>query len=875
MTIHSSGNYATNEMLGVMIYRFSPLTFDPGSILIQILQINDMKSIQLLTRKGMGLLALVLSFSVAGHAAIFTASTSGDFTSSSTWAGGIVPPTTLVTDQIVIPVGMTVNMNTDITINGVLADLNVQGGLTSTSTSVLTLTLGTLSGSGTVLVNTMNVEAASAFAFTGTITANTINSTLGFISSADIYVNEMINLVAGDLTLVSGGSLDVATGGIIVIAGGGLNIGSGGSVGLTNSYKVWYIGNSAIAGIELTGSGLYDVTVDVISGSTVTLTTHLTIAGELALIEGRLILAGNNLTINGNVAAGGNGTVTTTVLSSIALNSPAGTLGTITFTDATAAVNNLTVNVGTGNEARINGFLTVNGTLQLNTGVLSFHNTDLTVNGSISGAGMLSGSAGSDLSVETINGSTTALNFAVGGQLVNNFNVAAGSGVSVTLGSDLTVNGNLSLTGGSNLDINNNHLTLNPLSSLTGTGSLIADADADLTINSTGGINTLRVVGSIGDFNMNTINGDVALGADLTVNGVFNLQSGTLVLSARDLTLNGNISATGTGVISSTATSDIAVSSAVTPDGALRFLPSAQTVGNLTVSMFNLGLLNIGTDLHIAGTLEFVSGKLGIMGNMLTIDPSGSITGHGPGSYVVTSAGGRLERSMTAGASTATDFPVGTLANYAPARMSLATGSTSGRVEVGVVSGVKAQGVSGVNMAIDQPLVNATWDINSSVTSNLDLNLQLMWSAGMEVNSFDRTAVYITHHTGGAWDTFTLENSTTEPDGMFSIQRDGITSLSPFAIFNESTTTSIGEATAAIVFGIHPNPTTDNLIVTNNEVATEPVNVQIYNAAGQVMGTYRLTDVITTIAVNGLTPGNYLIRFYNSTMSSSQRFIKM
>jgi len=822
----------------------------------------------------MGLLALALSFSVAGYAAIFTASTSGDYTSSSTWAGGIVPPTTLTTDQIVIPMGMTVNMNTNITINGLLADLSVEGGLTSTNASVLTLTLGSLSGAGSIVVNTVNVEVASAFAFTGTLTANTINSTLGFISSADIVVNEMLNLVTGDLTLVSGGSLDVAAGGVILIAGGGLNIGTGGSVALTNNYKVWYIGNSAVAGVELTGSGLYDVTVDVNAGSAVTLTTHLTIAGELALLEGRLILAGNNLTINGNVATGGNGTVSTTTVSNIALNSPSGTQGTITFYNA-AAVNNLTVNVGTGNEARINGSLTVNGTLQLNTGVLSFHSTDLVVNGSISGAGLLSGNAGSNLSVVTINGSTTALNFAVGGQVVNNFNVEAGSGVSVSLGSDLTVLGNLSLTGGSNLDLNNNHLTLNPLSSLTGSGVLIADADADLTINSTGGISALRVVGSIGDFNVNTITASVVLGADLTVNGTFNLASGVLVLNSRDLALNGNISSIGTGLISSSATSDIAVSGAVTPDGALRFLPSAQTVGNLTVSMFNLGLLIIGTDLHIAGTLAFVSGKLGILNNMLTIDPSGSITGQGTGSYVATGVGGRLERSMTAGASTATDFPVGTLANYAPARMSLASGSTSGRVEVGVVSGVMAQGVSGVDMAIDQPLVNATWDIKSSVTSNLNLNLQLWWSAGMEVNSFDRTAVYITHHMGGAWDTFALENSTTEADGMFSIQRDGITSLSPFAVFNESTTTGIGEATAAIVFGIYPNPTMDNIVVTNNEVATEPVNVQIYNAAGQLMGTYRLTDVTTTIAVNGLTPGNYLIRFYNSTVNSAQRFIKM
>ena len=97
-----------------------------------------MNSIRLLTLKGVGHLALALSCSVAGYAAIFTASTSGDFTSSSKWAGGIVPPILPMTDKIVIPVGMTVNMKTDSMVNGLLAELNVEGGLTSTNASVST-----------------------------------------------------------------------------------------------------------------------------------------------------------------------------------------------------------------------------------------------------------------------------------------------------------------------------------------------------------------------------------------------------------------------------------------------------------------------------------------------------------------------------------------------------------------------------------------------------------------------------------------------------------------------------------------------------------------------------------------------------------------
>lgn len=818
---------------------------------------------------------LALTVSASSYADVFTASNSGDFTSSSTWAGGIVPPTILLLDQIEIPSGISVNMNTNIEINGLLATMNVDGSVTSSNASALTLTLGSLTGDGSIVINAINVTVPTAFNFTGDLTVNTLNSALGFQSTADIVVNQNLGLVSGTLTLLSGGSLDLASNGTITITGGLLSLGLGGTVGLVSDYNVIYSGVSALSGVELTGSGLRDVTVDVSTGNSVTLTSDLTVGGTLTLASGTLLLSGNDLAINGMVAAAGNGAVASTVASDISINSPVGTGGTIRFTNATTTVNDFIVNVGASNEAKINGFLTVNGTMQLNSGILNFQDTELIVDGAISGSGKLSGNTGSDLTISSSVGAASAIDFTPGGQLVSNLTVAVGTAVAVSLASNLSVQGELTLANGSYLDLNSHMLTLTTTSSLVGSGAFVATADASLIINSVGGIANLRVMGEIGDITINSNNESVALGRDLTVDGTLYLQSGMLVLNNHDMAINANISALGSGSISSTATSNIAVSGTVSPNGSLNFTEAANTVGNFRVSMFNNSEVGIGTDLHVAGTLNFVSGQINAGSHMLTIDASGDIVGQGSGSYVITGIDGSLERSITAGASTVVVFPVGTATNYAPARISLAAGSTSGRVNVGVMPGVMAQGTAGTDLAFDQALVNATWNIESSVSSNLDLNLQVMWSAAMEVNGFNRTSSHITHHANGAWDSFTSANATLEADGMYSMQRDGISSLSPFAVFDQSTTTAVDEVTNAILFDVYPNPTTDQIVVRNTLAKAELVNVEIFNATGQLMGTYRLNDATTTIAVTSLIPGNYFIKFFNATMNTTQTFIKM
>jgi MSHA biogenesis protein MshQ len=347
------------------------------------------KTVSILKKISLTLIMLVLT--KVGYSASFTAVSSGDFSNNATWAGSVAPASLVLIDQIFIPVGIDVNLDNDLSINALAAQLDVNGTLTTNNNSSLTINAGVLSGTGSIVVNTLSINVSPLLSFTGDITANTLNSTTGFQSAATIAVVQVLNLTAGTLSLVSGGSLTMISNGTITVAGGLLSVGVGGALDLSNSYNVNYTSGTVLAGVELNGTGLQTVTINVGAGNTVTLTDDLTVPGTLSLTSGTLVLNSNDLAINGAVAATGAGTVLSTALSNISINTSTGNVGSLNFSGFTSTVNSLTVNVANGNEATIGGNLTVAGPLQLNSGTLNFSNTNLTLNGGITVTGTLSG----------------------------------------------------------------------------------------------------------------------------------------------------------------------------------------------------------------------------------------------------------------------------------------------------------------------------------------------------------------------------------------------------------------------------------------------------------------------------------------------------
>ena len=585
-------------------------------------------------KKKLLILSAMVGIWSASFATTYTAVASGNWSSSATW-GGTAPSLNLSSDQVIIPFGMTVNLDGGLMINGVTASLNVQGTLSSTSDS-LELGFGALTGTGTINLQSIRLDTSAVMTFAGSVTVNTLyTSSLAIQAAANFIINQTLIVQGGVFTLTTGGLLSMGSDANVIIAGGTL-ANSGGTLSLGSSYNVTYMQGSVTGGLELSGGGLNNVTINVGGSSTVTLSNALVVNGTLALSSGMLALNGNTLHIMGNLAGGGSGSIYSTNNSSI--------------------------------------------------------------------------------TVSTTTSPTGSLQFAAGGNVVRN-----------------------------------------------------------LTVN-------------VGGFN---------------------------------------------------------------------------------------GVVTLGSDLTVDGALTFTSGSLNVQSHGLTISSSGSIHGAGSSSYIITVDSGYLAQQVTAGSVVNTTFDVGTSAQYTPATVQLAAGSASGMVQVGVNSGVLAQGTTGADLSTSQPAVNATWFVHSDITSNLNLTLGVAWSTAMEVNGFVRDTAYISHYTSGAWDNSSSVSATGYGSGMFSLQRSGITSLSPFAVFGKNaSTTAIDQVAGDIQMQLYPNPGGQTMYISRTNFK-EDVDMDIVDLTGQTVAHYVLSGGTTAVPVADLAAGSYVIRLHNSNMTAVRKFSKI
>jgi len=567
---------------------------------------------------------------------------------------------------------------------------------------------------------------------------------------------------------------------------------SGGTLGLTSTYAVNYTSTSMTSGLELSGTGLNSITVNVLTGKSITLGSSIILNDSLKMVSGSLTLAAHRLTVNGAIS--GNGTIT--------------------------------------------------------------------------------GDAKSDVVINTSSGLTSNLSFTTGSRLLNGLTLNVGSGKSVTLSSDLAVDSTLTLSGGSNLSMNGVILTLN--AGYVGTGTFIVNAKSGIVLNGSSSIvPDISLSGtSIGNFVVNVgAANTVTLGTNLVVDTI-NMETGTLVLNAHDLTIDGNITAAGMGKVFATSVSNISVTSTSSTSDSLTFTYPGNSVNNFTVNIGAAGSVMLGSDLIINGKLDLMNGHINTGTHNLQIAATGSITGANNNSYVITNAGGYL--TLSALVSAIDTFPVGTITAYSPASIMLNPGSSTGTVGINVTPGVYTLGTTGSLLSASQPMVSSTWLFETSITSGLNANMQLTWSPSAEVNGFIHTGDYIAHNTSGVWDKVSDSlNANIVAGGMFSVDRKNITSMSPFAIFNRKTITGINEVITKNSFDIYPNPVSQNLYIKNNGKNTGTLYANIYNVLGQVVSTFTVTGIQVTIPVNGLAPGNYFIKLYNDNTTVVQKFIKI
>jgi hypothetical protein len=533
---------------------------------------------------------------------------------------------------------------------------------------------------------------------------------------------------------------------------------------------------------------------------------------------------------------------------------------------------NITVDMpATSGMLNLNSDLAVPGMLYLQRGVLNLNNQSLTINGGISTTdfGSVSGNANSNI---IINGSGNAgtIAFSATGQTINNLALNFLPAGIISLGSDVTITGSLALNQGS-LNLNGFNLAINGSMQTIGTGCLIGNTMSNLTISGPGVSDTLMLspsANTLANLTINTdTNGSVYLGSDVQVSGSVNLNMGSLNLNGQTLTVHGPVMSAGSGSLAGNASSNLTFDG-FGGAGAVMFTSGGQHINNLTINIGSSGGIYLASQLTVSGTLSLLNGMLGIGNNDLVISDSGAIQGGGSASYISTNGSGSLIMPV-AGAGASGMFQVGTQANYAPV---LVTNNAALAANFGVSAheGVLANGTSGVDISAFQSVVNTSWEVSSSTTAGANVDLEMFWNQGMQVNGFDNTEAYISHYINGAWNKSQPTAATTAADDYFSLALTGVTSFGQFAVFDRNTTTDIKNINAMNLFTIYPNPAADYINISVAGFDKLP-QLEISDALGNEVFMQPIENRVTSININYLPAGVYFVTLNNEI---TQQFIK-
>lgn len=231
----------------------------------------------------------------------FTAVTSGSWSNAATW-GGVGPGSSVVNQDIIIPSGISVNMDTDVTFNGVANTFSVTGTLNSPGNFNLHMTAGTLAGSGTVDVRRLRLSTAAVYSFSGTAFLDVLQNMGAVINiSSTVMIADTLDLEQGTVMIGSGGDLHLLSNSNVRVNNGTLS-NTGGNLVTGVPYDVWYVGITKFTGEELNSASVRDVNIMLNSNAEdVMMSGNLTVNGDLNMVTGHLALNGKRLHLNGDL----------------------------------------------------------------------------------------------------------------------------------------------------------------------------------------------------------------------------------------------------------------------------------------------------------------------------------------------------------------------------------------------------------------------------------------------------------------------------------------------------------------------------------------------------------------------------------------------
>ncbi|MBS1624752.1 MAG: T9SS type A sorting domain-containing protein [Bacteroidetes bacterium] len=517
------------------------------------------------------------------------------------------------------------------------------------------------------------------------------------------------------------------------------------------------------------------------------------------------------------------------------------------------------------------GDMTVTGALSLLGGQLNMNGHNITASGTIasSGTGVLMGSSASVLNVNG-SGVANSVAFAAGNNSIASLNLNLTGGGALTLSSDLTCLGTLNVLSGT-LMLGSSHLTLQ--GAITGAGYLSAASASGLIVNGTGNMGNIKWANggsTIGDLTINIdgTNGMVSMASDMTVAGTLALTGGYLTLNGRHLTLSGTTSAGAGAIYSDSAAYITLAGSTASGMGIIKFATGGDKVQNLEINTTNNSWATLGSPLTVSGTLMLTSGNIDLAGNDLTVQSTGGVTGGSATSYILTSGSGSLRIHI--GAGSAGMLPIGTASYYAPLRVGN-NAAAAGNFSALAHSGIYANGTSGSDVAASRQGVIVSWELESDMTTGANASVEAYWSQAMESAQFDRAKVFLSHYTGGTWDTYTAAAAISQPGSMWSTSRAGITSFSPFAVLSTGTATGpsgISDAAGGVAFSAYPNPARNVLTVTTPDATG---TLHLHDMIGNDVGTYTVSQTTNKIDISQLASGVYVLSLNDKY---SQKIVK-
>jgi|GEM_PF-800698 len=482
-------------------------------------------------------LVMGLLFSGNASAATYTATSSGAWSSSSTWSGGTAPgnaPTLL--DLVIISNGVTVTLDEDVTFN-LGASLQVDGSLISGSNdNSLTMNLASITGSGTMDLKRLHFETGSTMTFSGTADIQKMWTSAGSLQLAsELNLHDSLFLDAGTLNLASGSSFTLMSGSVLRIDNG-IFTATQGIFNSGNAYEIQYVGADKATGIELSGSSISDIYIDLDDNDQeLSITGNVTWNGDIHHSAGMINLNGGSLTISGDYESESGAMFMGSATSNLTISSSATMTSDILFDTDNDDLHNLTINLsGAANHADFGNNLTINGTLWLEEGEMAQTGGTLTLaegseivveDGTMSMSGGGSLSATNNYSVSYTGSASRNSSMELSGSGLSDLMIdLQNEGDSIAVMNDLTLDGMLDLSSGG-LGMNGNDLTLDGSLATSSEAWISGDEDSDLTFNTTSLIgDTLWFNPSNHNIGMLTINADdnsdLMIGNDVMAEGM-------------------------------------------------------------------------------------------------------------------------------------------------------------------------------------------------------------------------------------------------------------------------------------------------------------------------------------------------------------------